>query len=421
MMNRVGISSRGDGNGTARLDGSSAAEFRFPLTTILGEGTVDSSLFDVILVSEGFTAGELARFESLCRRFVELLATEPWFDTQTRALRITQIAVSAERQGFGAHVPAGSRQVIFDAGELSLFIDEQLASRDWNLAVLLIRGEQFAATASPSNHSVAVMVRDDRPSEISGKPLWFEYVMHEMGHTAFGLADEYDFYESRANSSAGDFFASMHSDLASPNVTTNPDRSQLKWRELARLSEGRPLCVKNLACDGCPAVPVPALPIGMFEGGHYRPAGVFRPALTCRMRELGQPFCRVCAQAIHTTLRRFHQRPMLAAELSRVSFGNLLINRQWTLPLAVSNVGTGAVTDLRCEIVEDVADQRSFSAELTGDSRELAEGEWRIINVCAGPIPSAGRRKGTLRLLWGTRGQVLEIPLCACVRNFTDV
>lgn len=423
-MNRVGICTRADGNGATSFPGShppSAAGRRFPVTTIHGEGSVNSALFDVVLVSDGFRENDLGRFQELCRKFVELLAEEPWFDALMSVLRVVRIDVSAEARGFDAVLPAGSRQVLFDAGGLSLFIDDQLASREWNVAILLTQGDSFGATASPSNHSVAVTVPDDRPGQPSGKPLWFEYVMHELGHTAFGLADEYDFYESTTHSTAGDFFASMHADLVSPNVTCNPDRTRLKWGDLARLSEGEPLTVKNPSCEGCPKAPLPALPIGMFEGAHYRPTGIFRPALTCRMRELGQPFCRVCAQAVHARLRRFHREPLLAAELSRISFGNLLINQRWTIPLAVANVGAGIVTNLRCEVVAGGGNRSAFFVDPIHGSTDVDEGEWRIIRVHAGPVSSAGTQKGLLRLLWGTRGQDLEIPLCVCVRNFTDV
>ena len=34
--------------------------------------------------------------------------------------------------------------------------------------------------------------------------------------------------------------------------------------------------------------------IGAFEGADHFDCGIFRPALTCKMRENAQPFCQVC-------------------------------------------------------------------------------------------------------------------------------
>jgi hypothetical protein len=140
------------------------------------------------------------------------------------------------------------------------------------------------------------------------------------------------------------------------------------------------------------------------------------------MRELQQPYCRVCVQAIHSALRRFHPQPLLTAEQLQIPFGNLLINQSWTIPLAITNVGTGAATNFRATIVDDGSgDPPSFALDSSLKTEDVAEGEWRIINVIAGPISILGKRRGTLRIEWGPQGQSLEVPLCVCVLNFTDV
>ena len=54
-----------------------------------------------------------------------------------------------------------------------------------------------------------------------------EIALHEMGHTAFGLADEYAFYAG-GNETGHDHHPP--GEPSEPNVTTNADRNTLKWR-----------------------------------------------------------------------------------------------------------------------------------------------------------------------------------------------
>src|SRR4029077_14687661 len=54
-----------------------------------------------------------------------------------------------------------------------------------------------------------------------------EIAVHEMGHTAFGLADEYPYY---AGGDETDHDQHPPIEPSEPNVTTNTDRNTLKWR-----------------------------------------------------------------------------------------------------------------------------------------------------------------------------------------------
>ncbi|HKP45959.1 MAG TPA: M64 family metallopeptidase, partial [Pyrinomonadaceae bacterium] len=57
-------------------------------------------------------------------------------------------------------------------------------------------------------------------------------------------------------------------------------------------------------CDPQPS-PVAAGTVGLFEGADYYHCGVWRPEFNCRMRNLSQPFCGVCQQAIVKKLTPF--------------------------------------------------------------------------------------------------------------------
>ena len=127
-----------------------------------------------------------------------------------------------------------------------------------------------------------------------------EIAIHELGHTAFGLADEYPYYAG-GNETGHDHHPTV--EPTEPNVTINTQRSTLKWGWAVAASTEIPT-MRNPNCaqvDSRPS-PVPAGTVGLFEGAHYYHCGAFRPEYDCKMRALGVPFCRVCSQTIHARI-----------------------------------------------------------------------------------------------------------------------
>jgi hypothetical protein len=129
----------------------------------------------------------------------------------------------------------------------------------------------------------------------------FEIALHEMGHSHFGLADEYPYLQDCHEDGHGRY---RGTEPAEPNVTANIDA--LKWSHL--ITDGIPLpTTKNLNCDDCDDQPNP-LPdesVGAYEGARYFRCGIFRPQYACRMRSLGAPFCAVCQETISRVLTPF--------------------------------------------------------------------------------------------------------------------
>ena len=127
-----------------------------------------------------------------------------------------------------------------------------------------------------------------------------EIALHEMGHTAFGLADEYAYYAGGVEPGQDHH---PPQDPSEPNVTTNTDRQTLKWNWAVATTTALPT-MSNPDCasvDGRPS-PVPIGTVGLFEGAHYYHCGAYRPEYDCKMRALSVPFCRVCQHVISTRI-----------------------------------------------------------------------------------------------------------------------
>ena len=133
--------------------------------------------------------------------------------------------------------------------------------------------------------------------------------LHEMGHTAFGLADEYEYYEGCASGEAGHDKYTF-AEPVEPNVTATTDRNLIKWKSLLS-SKTDPLpTTANANCSACDPQPNPqnATYVGAYDGARYFHCGCFRPSFDCCMRALGFPFCAVCRQVITKTLQPYQPK-----------------------------------------------------------------------------------------------------------------
>jgi hypothetical protein len=279
-------------------------------TQIFG-GAPRTQAFNVMLLAEGFTAAQQADFNSACGEFViAFRATSP-FDVLSPAINIFRVNVISTDSGADDPVATGGTgaevRTYFDASFGSNGIRRLLVC---NTSTVL----QVAAAQVPEFTAAVVVVNSIVYGGSGGSVGTYslaggatEIAIHEMGHTAFGLADEYPYYAG-GNETGHDHHPPV--EPGEPNVTINTDRNTLKWR--SAVPPGTPLpTMSNPSCnqpDGRPS-PLPTDAVGLFEGAHYYHCGCFRPQYDCKMRNLGAPFCRVCSQVIMDRIGVPEQQP----------------------------------------------------------------------------------------------------------------
>jgi hypothetical protein len=109
--------------------------------------------------------------------------------------------------------------------------------------------------------------------------------LHELGHGAFGLADEYCY---EAGSYTG-------SEPLEPNVTAVNTLTGLKWASLVVPTTPIPTTTNpDLTCLTCDTQPSPVAvgTVGLFEGAEYVACGCYRPEYNCLMRTFYVPGAR---------------------------------------------------------------------------------------------------------------------------------
>ena len=135
-----------------------------------------------------------------------------------------------------------------------------------NVFIVLVNSEKYGGGGVYNCFAIGSVESED----------WVEVMMHELGHSFAGLADEY-YYEGETSP---DMY-SMDVEPWEPNITTLVDFDK-KWKRLYDSKE-----------------------VELIEGAAYNAKGLYRSESNCKMRELHIPFCKVCNEAIENRIKRY--------------------------------------------------------------------------------------------------------------------
>ena len=285
-------------------------------TKIVNNGP-NEARFNLVIMGDGYTNAQISQFEQDTQNFVNALFAVAPFDTLRSAFNVHRVNVTSTDSG--ADDPAacgGSGAVVrtyFDAAFCNSGVRRALVVN--STTAITVANAQV-----PQHHAIMVIVNSTIYGGTGGQVACFslapsanEIGIHELGHSAFGLADEYEYYRG----CGVDTDRNNHptTEPAQVNVTVNSNRDTIKWRDLIAATTPMPT-THNANCAVCDpqSNPVAAGTVGAFEGAHYYHCGAFRPQFNCRMRALGQPFCAVCQRRIRDVLKPFYNniRPIIA-------------------------------------------------------------------------------------------------------------
>jgi len=274
------------------------------VTKIVERGP-DSRRWNLVLVSEGYRSSELANFATHAQDFATTFLATPPYDALKGGINIHRIDVSSTDSGADDPTACGGSgatpATYFDAHFCNSGIRRLLLLND--ISVLTVVNARV-----PEWHAILVIVNSTVYGGGGGAVAKYSLAtdaaligMHELGHAAFGLADEYEYWAgcgidtNRNNHPVGE--------PTEPNVTTSNTRAAIKWRDLIAAATPVPITTNPdcTMCDPQPS-PVAAGTVGAFEGAHYYHCRAYRPEFDCRMRNLAAPFCAVCSRQIRRTI-----------------------------------------------------------------------------------------------------------------------
>lgn len=282
----------------------SAADGTVVGTTKIVDHGADSARWCLVVLSDGYQTAELPTFHADAASFVEKLFTTSPFTEMWCAINVYRVDVSSTDSG--ADSPAACADGSVGSGvAAATFFDSTFCTAGTRR---LLAGNQGLALLTaqaqvPEADATVVIVNSTEYGGAGGSVAFFsrhadasEIGVHELGHSAFALADEYA--DLNNGWTAGE--------PTEPNLTTVTDRATTKWADLVAAATALPTQPNpDCSTENLAASPVPAGTVGLFEGGGRSRCGVYRPEHQCRMRTLGQPFCHVCLRAIRRRLAPF--------------------------------------------------------------------------------------------------------------------
>lgn len=291
----------------------------------------NTARFNLVILGDGYRTSELGTYHSDASTFINTLKATAPFDTLWCAINVHRVDVTSTDSGADDPATCGDKttgtgatpRTYFDAtfcadGKVrrSLQVNDTSAKTVAKAAVpqvsmtmVIVNSPLYGGTGG----EVAVISTNSQSAQIG---------IHEMGHTAFGLADEYSCLACVPSETDRNRFTGP--DPFQPNVTTNANRATNKWRSLVASGTAMPT-TSNSDCTAVDAQlnPVTATTVGAFEGAFTYHCGTYRPQYDCYMRTLGVPFCAVCQQRIRTTLNPYKPPESLTLTTPSVAFSNV--------------------------------------------------------------------------------------------------
>lgn len=286
---------------------------------------------DLLLVAEGYTSADSAKFESDARRLLEALFREEPFRSRRTDFNVRGLFIAAaERGGHRARADVHRRTHtrteynIFDS-ERYILTQDNRALRDaasaapYEFIEVLVNDSQYGGGGIFNDHATVAVDSD-----------FAEYVfVHEFAHHFAGLADEY--YTSDVAYQTG---AAVKPEPWERNITALHDPAALKWRDLVRPATPLPtpwdkqeyerhgteirnrrqaLVERNASQAEFDRLFAEQQAwetafferqrhrdvVGAFEGAGYEAEGLYRPELDCIMFSRNPVgFCEVCRRAL---------------------------------------------------------------------------------------------------------------------------
>ena len=306
-----------------------------PLIEIQKSGEPEKKV-DFLILGDGYTANEAAKFEADARRLTEVLfSTSPYkehrndFNVWGLCPRALESGISRPSNGIYRDSPLGATYDAFGSERYVLTFDNRSVRRvaqfaPYEFIEIIVNSRTYGGGGIFNLYST-----------VAADNAFANYVfVHEFGHHFAGLADEY--YTSAVAYSPN----SERVEPWEPNATALLDVNNLKWRDL--VSEGVPIPTPwnkeqfetysneiqkrrvQLRKDRRPESEMEALfteelkqeqdmfskekyyrKVGAFEGSIYEAHGYYRPEVDCIMFSRTNHFCNVCKHAIEQIIKMY--------------------------------------------------------------------------------------------------------------------
>lgn len=240
--------------------------------TILKNGPLDKRI-NLVIISDGFTTSEMSLFLNKASALSNYLLSSAPYKNYKKYFNVFAIKCPSPQSGVShpgtatdvvePQIPVvsiqnnfntrfdngGVHRSIYSANSAAIYAVLAANFPNYDQAVILGNSTEYGGTGGP----YAVM-------SINGSAP--ETLVHEMGHSFAGLADEY--------------WAGPQFTAEKPNMTANSNTATVKWAQW-------------LGFNGVDVYPYD----NVAPGNNW-----YKPHENCKMQYLGSPYCPVCQQSV---------------------------------------------------------------------------------------------------------------------------
>lgn len=253
-------------------------------TPIVNNGSPANHM-DYVFVGDGYTAAEMAKWRADAQAVINGYLADPLFNANRSSMNVYRVDIPSNQSGVDEPDKGIYKDTAMDGYFYCANIDRLLCVN--YTKVLNIVG----SVLQPDQRDVIIVVSNStryggsggQVATLSMSSQSIEVALHEIGHTAFGLADEYDYGS-----------CSLNGEPSELNVSRNGMRN-VKWGDLIAASTSVPTPPGAYA-NGT---------VGVFQGAQYCPSGKYRPTENSRMRTLGYPWHAVNERVARAVFARY--------------------------------------------------------------------------------------------------------------------
>ncbi len=231
-------------------------------TRYVHKGSDPKDAIDIAMLAEGYTAGEEEAFFAEAKKMAEEILSYKPFDSRKDKFNFIAVMVPSNESGVSVPLEGIWRDTAFGSHYSTFYSARYLTSPN-------VKRMHDALNGLPYEH-VMMLVNTDRygGDDDATYPLDVEP------------------WEPNITTLVG--FDSKWKDMLTPGVAVPTPWKDLGGTREERMKHRQKADVK----DGKQVV-------GVYEGGGYKPKGVYRPAVTCRMRDNYHPaLCPVCEKSV---------------------------------------------------------------------------------------------------------------------------
>lgn len=273
------------------LEGSAFAKVNTVGGATLIHGTGNTDRHDLVILGDGYTQAQQTQYNTLAKNLVDALFQTDVYKDFPDSFNVWRVNVVSGQSGIddplGNIIVNSELNLTYNYNGLDRCIGPQADSNskifeaaglppDFDTILILANSNKWGGCAFLGSGYATTFDGDG----------YTNVAPHELGHAIGFLADEYE--------NDGPTVYSGNEPTAL-NCTANI--KTLKW--------------SSFVVAGTP-VPTPeddpkkfGDSVGAFEGCHYSVEKIYRPQLTCKMRESNHGFCKICAKEMIGILGKF--------------------------------------------------------------------------------------------------------------------